>query len=77
MKNVIDQKIETKTYSGSAMRSFSILLLAFTLCTVLGNLKARYLLVELDQEAEHSKHLSHNFLNISVLTLYSGAPNSL
>ena len=70
MKSVIDQKIETKTYAGSAMRSFSILLLAFTFCIVLRNLKARYLLVELDQAAERSKYLIHNFWNISVLTLY-------
>jgi hypothetical protein len=46
------KKIEKKTYASSAMTSFSLLLLAFIFCVGIGNLKARYLLVEVDQAAE-------------------------
>jgi len=37
------------------MRSFSIMLFAFVFCVAIGNLKGRYLLLEVDQETESNR----------------------
>jgi hypothetical protein len=50
LKIILAKKIENKTYDSSVMTPFSILLLAFIFCVGIVNLKAKYLLVEVDQD---------------------------
>jgi hypothetical protein len=48
------------------MKPLSMLPLAFIFCVAIGNLKARYLLVEIDEKEESSKYSIHIFMIIFV-----------